>query len=174
MEKNERQTEMNLPSSARQRQLEQLRQNTGNGWERMTVAFACAAQDRDYQVTFVRMPFTARASNAKRPIRPRGASRGPAGRPANTSRVAADLIDITFACAWCGASNEWTLCDRCNAMICGAKTVGTGHDNGHFTCRPSCGRAFRLVPLVEVPVAKSGSSAGKAIGHAAMKLLAGR
>jgi hypothetical protein len=158
----------------RHQQLAQLRQKIGQP-ERMTVNCACAAHDRDYQATFARMP-PATHFKCETMDKAESPSTIGVGISASVLRVPADEIDWMFSCPWCRtppdawAPDTWTLCPRCKSLICGARS-----DGNWFTCRPSCGASGRrTVPVRELPGAKAGGPGRKAIGHAAMKLLAGR
>lgn len=153
----------------RDQQLSALRGRL-NKPERLSLGFACADRDTDYDVTFARLSASARFTCEK--VEPAPKATGSAilkglfrsQRPA--LRIAAHEIDLGFACTGCGVRAGWTLCARCGAFVCAARS-----DRDVFTCRKSCGDSFRTGPLTEVSAARNAPTSGPAIGRAAMTAL---
>lgn len=149
----------------REQQLARLREATGMA-EHFVMDCACAKHDRAFRATF------ARKSPAQR-FRCESVDKSEAGQPrlaerlhgllnpVDAPRVPAGEIEFTtLSCAWCGDDSGWTLCSRCHAMICGARS-----SNGSFACRKSCGARGGTQPLDSVTAGRPGSPARLVIGH---------
>jgi hypothetical protein len=167
--------EMSLKSDLaikREQQLARLREATGTP-ERFTLDFACARHDRAFRATFARFSAAERfrcESVDKTQAHPSTTERLQGLlRPADALRVPAGEIEFrSLSCAWCGDASGWTLCGRCKAMVCRARSAGHS-----FTCRDGCGARFQTEPLEAIDAARQGGTARLAIGQG-KKLLPGK
>lgn len=159
----------------RDQQLAKLREQTDRP-ERFTLNFACAEHDRTFRMTFARFSMTQRfrcESVDKSETRKATALEHLQAlfRRGESVRVRSDDVDFaSITCAWCAAHAQWTLCGRCKAFVCGARSA-----DGRFKCRDSCGAQFETAPLEVLDGAgNSGTGSQLAIGGASQRLLTGR
>lgn len=167
-------TDRNALALTRNRQLVALRAANGKA-EEFSVRCACAAQDREFQATFKRVPPAtqyrcaaiekAGVTNASPLARLQGLLR----KPDAALRVSADEIAFdTLSCAWCSDADGWTLCDRCGCLVCSANTVAR-----RFTCRDSCGRTAQTSPMDALDASDGASAPDRLLigARPGMKLL---
>jgi hypothetical protein len=158
----------------RDQQLARLREDT-NRPERFTLDFACARHDRDFRVTFTRLP-PASVFRCERVDKGDTKWTSVIGRlqgifaMSEPMRLRSDEVDFSsVSCAWCGINSGWTRCGRCNVFVCDARSV-----QGTFSCRASCGARFETEPLKGLDAVRDAATGGQpAIGRTAQGRLAG-
>jgi hypothetical protein len=151
-------THKNELAIVREQQLAALRTKAGKP-ERLTLRFACAAQDIEFQVTFARLPPAARFTCET--IDPSKGRTSPLARlqglfrPAETFTVPAAEMDLRSVACACARPVHWILCNHCGAFVCNSRS-----DGATFICRRTCGGRGETVPLRHVNGAKNGGTEG--------------
>jgi hypothetical protein len=116
--------------------------------EIVTLSCVCAVEDKPYTLRFTRQAggsFRLLGSVMGHPAKTARAGEALAGRTVAVTVPIEELGDMPLPCAWCG-DNGINLCKgKCDALVCGGRTVGN-----IFHCRKSCGASWVGVALESV------------------------
>jgi hypothetical protein len=116
--------------------------------EIVTLSCVCAVEDKPYTLRFTRQAggsFRLLGSVKGHPAKTAAAGEALAGRTVAVTVPIEELEDMPLPCAWCG-DNGINLCKgKCDALVCGGRTVGN-----IFHCRKSCGASWVGMALESV------------------------